>query len=257
MQRSPGKTVICKGPWLGRYICNDGVVVDIRVFRVMSASLRPLPWRIQKITTDVNEYAIDWGHRDPHILVCVNLSHSYFRLWHLVTRPVTLLLQCRSWEVDTVVSIRHSTKNKKTITAFVSRYHVTARCPRCCWSLRRCDCQGPTTRDGKLYLESRCENHLTSHSGPSSVRGVSATIWFALHYSWSIQLFITAIRCLVRRGSLPIPLPLRSPSSFWQQMPDFTPNMPTVGLNVQTSSKSWETWKWIFQAHYDHSSGPH
>ena len=28
MQRSVSKTVICEGPWRGRYICNDGVVVD-------------------------------------------------------------------------------------------------------------------------------------------------------------------------------------------------------------------------------------
>ena len=78
-----------------------------------------------------------------------------------------------------------------------------------------------SNQDVKLYLECRCENHLTSPIGPSSVRGVSATIWFALPYSWSIQLFITVIRCLVRRGSLPIPLPLavRVASSLLNQSP--------------------------------------
>jgi len=30
-----------------------------------------------KINTDVNEDAIDWGHRDPYILVFVNLLHSF------------------------------------------------------------------------------------------------------------------------------------------------------------------------------------
>ena len=172
---------------------------------------RPLPWRIHTIP-----HRCKWVcHRlrapwPGHISLCEFIT-QFFRLWHFVTRPVTLLLQCRSWEVDTAVSIRHSTQNKKSITAFVCRFHVAARCPRCCWSLRRCDCQGHNHPWRQLYLESRCENHLTSPSGPSSVRGVSATIWFALPYSWSIQLFITAIRCLVRRGSLPIPLPLRSP----------------------------------------------
>ena len=34
-------------------------------------------WHSFKINTDVNEYAIDWGNRDPYILVFVNLLHSF------------------------------------------------------------------------------------------------------------------------------------------------------------------------------------
>ena len=55
------------------------------------------------------------GLRAPwpgHISLCEFIT-QFFRLWHFVTRPVTLLLQCQSWEVDIAVSIRHSTKNRK------------------------------------------------------------------------------------------------------------------------------------------------